>query len=272
VAGITSCAGTVYVGGNALVSVVNLGLGMTGVIRADKGRVVRRIRMASRAHTARVTVIHAPETVSKRRSQPIRRGVARRAGGGGDTDDSCIGGEVIWHVPAQRRRALPLSGVATVAIGRRHGRTGVAKIAGHGDVRAGQRETGRVVIEDRAQPRGRGVARRAGGGITGCDVIWYGPAEGRGALPGSRVATVAIGGQRAAVIAIHMAQRAGYGGVRAGQGERCGGVIESRGRPIRSGMADRTVCRKPGRNMIRHRAAQGRRALPGSQMAAVAGC
>lgn len=68
-----------------------------------------------------------------------------------------------------------------------------------------------------------------------------------------------------------MAQRAGYGRVRAGQREGCSSVIESRGRPIRSGMADRAVCREPGRNMIWHRAAQGRRALPGSQMAAVAG-
>jgi len=116
------------------------------------------------------------------------------------------------------------------------------------------------------------VARRAGGGIAGGEVIRHRPAEGRGALPGGRVTTVAIGGQRAAVIAIHMAQRAGYGGMRAGQGEGCGGVIESRGRPIRSGMADRTIRWKPCRNMIRHRAAQGRSALPGSQMAAVAGC
>jgi len=68
VAGITGNAGAVDVRGIALVSVVNLGLGMAGVVRTNKGRVVRRIRMASRAHTARVTVIHAPEIVSKRRS------------------------------------------------------------------------------------------------------------------------------------------------------------------------------------------------------------
>ena len=68
-----------------------------------------------------------------------------------------------------------------------------------------------------------------------------------------------------------MAQRAGDGRVRAGQREGSSGVIESGGRPIRRGMADRTICREPGRNMIWHRAAQGRRALPGSQMAAVAG-
>ena len=70
------------------------------------------------------------------------------------------------------------------------------------------------------------MARRARGGVTGSDVIGHRSAEGRRALPGGGVATVAIGGQRAAVIAIHMAQRAGYGGMRAGQGEGRGGVIE----------------------------------------------
>jgi hypothetical protein len=70
------------------------------------------------------------------------------------------------------------------------------------------------------------VARRARGGVTGSDVIGHRSAEGRGALPGGGVATVAIGGQRAAVIAIHMARRAGYGGMRAGLGEGRGGVIE----------------------------------------------
>ena len=71
------------------------------------------------------------------------------------------------------------------------------------------------------------MARRAGGGITGGNVIWDRPAEGRGALPSRSVATVAIGGQRAAVISIHMAQRAGDGRVRARQREGCSGVIES---------------------------------------------
>lgn len=80
---------------------------------------------------------------------------------------------MVRHRAAQRGGALPLSGVATVTIGRRHCGTDVAKVAGHGDVRAGQGETGRVVIEDRAKPGGRGVARRAGGGITGRNVIWY---------------------------------------------------------------------------------------------------
>jgi len=97
-------------------------------------------------------VIDVKEIVSERRPKPIGRGVARRAGGWDDSDDGGVGGEVIRHRPAQRSRALPLSSVATIAIGRRLGGTGVAKVAGHGDVRAGQGETGCAVIEDCAQP------------------------------------------------------------------------------------------------------------------------
>jgi hypothetical protein len=123
--------------------------------------------------------------------------------------------------------ALPLSGVATVAICWRHGGTGVAKVAGYSDVRAGQREPGGAMVEDRAEPGGRGVARRAGGWIPRSDVIRYRPAEGRGALPSRSVATVAIGRQRAAVVPIHVAQRAGDSRVRARQRKGCSGVIES---------------------------------------------
>ena len=139
-------------------------------------------------------MIDVKEIVSERRPKPIGRGVARRAGGWDDSDDGRVGGEVIRYRPAQSCRALPLSGVATIAIGRRLGGADVAKVAGHRDVRAGQRETRRVVVKDRAQPRGRGVARRAGGWIPGGDVIRYRPAESRGALPSRSVATVAIGG------------------------------------------------------------------------------
>jgi len=120
--------------------------------------------------------------------------VARCAGGWDDSDNGGVGGEVIRHRPAQSRRALPLSGVATVAIGRRDCGAGVAKIAGDGGVRASQGETGRVVVKDRAQPRGCRVARCAGSGIPGSDVIRHRPAQGRGALPSRSVATVAIGG------------------------------------------------------------------------------
>ena len=99
-AGITSSAGAVDVGRIALVLLVHLGLRMASAIRADKRSIGRRIRMASRAYAACVAVGHAPEVVSKRRAKPIRRGVARRAGGWNDSDDGRVGGGMIWYRPA----------------------------------------------------------------------------------------------------------------------------------------------------------------------------
>ena len=58
----------------------------------------------------------------------------------------------------------------------------------------GNREIG--VIKGRTQPRGRRMARRACRWITGRDVIRHRPAKCRGALPGGRMATVAIGWRR----------------------------------------------------------------------------
>ena len=187
----------------------------------------RGVRMAIRANTACIAVGCGEVIVSKRRPQPIRRGVARRAGGWDDSHDGGVGSSVIGYCPAQRRRALPSSGVATVAISGRHGGTGMAKVAGHCGVRASQWETGRTVVKDRAKPGSGRVARSTSGWVAGSNVIRHRPAEGRGALPGSGVATVAIGGQRAAVVSIHVAQRAGHGGVRAGQREGGRAVIES---------------------------------------------
>ena len=117
--------------------------------------------------------------------------------------------------------------MATVAIDWRQGCTDVAKVTGHRDVRAGQRKSGGAVVEGCAEPRGRRVTRRARGRITEHDMVRHEAPQRRGALPLKRVATVAIGGQRAAVVAIHMAQCAGYGRVRTGQREGCSVVIES---------------------------------------------
>jgi hypothetical protein len=101
-------------------------------------------------------------------------------------------------------------------------------------------------------------------------VIRHGAAKGRCALPIRGVAAIAIGGQRAAVISIHVAQRAGYGGVRPGQRECCCAVIESGGRPICRGMANRTILREPGCNVIRHRSAQSSCAVPIGSVTTVA--
>jgi len=146
----------------------------------------------------------------------------------------------------------------------------VAEVAGDGGVEAGQREGRLAVVKGRAQPRSRRMAGRACGWITGSDVIWHRPAKRRGALPSGRVATVAIGRHRGVVV-IHVARRAGHSDVEAGQRESRIVVIEGRARPVRSGVADRAVCREPCRNMIWHCAAERRGALPSSQVATIAG-
>jgi len=161
--------------------------------------------MASRAHAVCVAVIHIPEIVSHRRPKPIRRGMAGRAGGCGDPDGRSVGGQVIRHRTSHGLSALPLGRMAAVAIGWRLSGGDMAKVAGHGDVRASQGKTGRAVIKDRAEPGCGRMAGRACGRIPGSNVIRHRPAKGRSALPLCGVTTVAIGGQCAAVVAIHMA-------------------------------------------------------------------
>ena len=91
------------------------------------------------------------------------------------------------------------------------------------------------------------------------------------AVPIGGVAAIAIGRQRAAIIAVHVAQGAGNGGVRAGQRKRCCAVIECGTGPIRRGVADRTVRWKRCGNVIRDRTAECGGRVPVCQMAAVAG-
>src|ERR1700693_2152573 len=98
-------------------------------------------------------------------------------------------------------------------------------------------------------------------------MIRHSAAQGRGALPSRRVAAVAISGKSTAVISIHVAQRASYGRVRAGQREGCRVVIEGGGRPVCRRVADRTISWETCCDVIWHSAAQGRGALPGGQVA-----
>jgi len=201
-------------------------------------------------------MINVPERVGKRRPQPICGGVARRAGGWDDSDGGRVGGEVIRYRSAQRLCALPLSGVATVAVGRRHGGTCVAEIASCCNVRAGEGETRRAVVEDCARPGNRGVARVTCLWIAQSHVVWNRPAQCGGALIKGIVATVASRRQRSGIVTVYMALRAGDScGMRPGQREGRGAVIESGGRPIRRRVADGTVGRKAGRNMIWNRSA-----------------
>jgi hypothetical protein len=63
--------------------------------------------MASPAHAARVAVTGNPPGMSKRRSQPICRGMAGRARGGNDSCGGGVDGQVIRYHTAQVRGALP---------------------------------------------------------------------------------------------------------------------------------------------------------------------
>ena len=112
--------------------------------RARKRRIVVRIDMAIGA--SRAVVGNPEEIVSKGCTQPRGRRMACC------TRSWVTGGDVIGNRPAQRCRALPLSGVATVTIHWRRSGTGVAKIAGDCGVRAGQWKGRCVVIKGRTQP------------------------------------------------------------------------------------------------------------------------
>ena len=228
-AGITGDATAPYIGAIALVFIVNAGPGVTATVRACEQCIGRRgARMASRAKAARVVVIDIPPGVGKRRAQPIRRRVAGCACGSGDSGRGRVGGEVIRHGPAHRRGALPLSRVAAVTVGRRHGGTGMAEVASHRDMRAGEGETRCAVIEDRARPGNCGVARVASFWIGESHVVGNRSAHGRSALIQGIVAPVASGRQRSGIVTVYVALRAGDSGcMRAGQWEGCGVVIES---------------------------------------------
>ncbi len=113
-------------------------------------------------------------------------------------------------------RAGEVLGVARVAIRRSSSKHVIDVAAGAGDrrVRAGQRERRLVVIEDRARPRGGGVAGLAGGGEAGGHVIRI-----RSAVEVLGVAGVAIC-RRSRKHIIDVAAGAGDGSVCAGERER----------------------------------------------------
>jgi hypothetical protein len=167
------------VGRNTLVIVVYPGPLVASAIRAHKNHIgpgrARGTHVANGADPSRITVIDTPPRVRKRRPQPSGRVVAGRACDCGidDSRHGRVGGHVIRYHPTQGCGALPLSGVATVTIGRRPSRTGVAKVASQRwrHVRPSQRETSGVVVKGRGQPGARCMARRAGGWIAGGDMV-----------------------------------------------------------------------------------------------------
>ena len=104
------------------------------------------------------------------------------------------------------------------------------------DMRTGQRERGRVVIECRAGPGRSIVASGASCGETDDGMRWA-----CCAIPRRCVAGVAIGRQRCVVV-IHVARRARHSDVRAGQWERRCVVNKSRPTPVRGRVARSTSC------------------------------
>ena len=134
---------SVHVSGYPVVMRIRARFGMARR-RARKRRVVCGIDMAIRA---RGSVVRNFELrVAESGAQPRRCGVA---GGAGCWIAGC---NVIRHRSPQRRGALPLRGVATVAIGGRRRGGRMAQIAGHRGVSSRQGKPGGVVIESRAQP------------------------------------------------------------------------------------------------------------------------
>jgi len=250
----------VYISGNPVVMGIRARFGVTRC-RARKSRVVRGIDMAICAGSSIVRNFEL--RMAESGAQPGCRGVA---GGASCRISGC---NVIRHRPAQRPGALPLRGVAAVAIGGRRRRCCMAQIAGHRGMGSGQGKTGGVVIKCCAQPGSCGVARGARRRVAGGNVIRNRSPQGRGALPLCRMTAVA-GSCHRCVIVVHVAQGAGDGGVRASEREGCRVVIETRRAPIRRGMADGAVRRKSGGDVVRHRSPQGRGALPGGDVASIA--
>jgi len=129
-------------------------------------------------------------------------------------------------------------GVTSIAVGGQSGEVvvHVACGAGHGFVRAGQREGGLVVIEDRARPSGGGMAGLARGGEARLSMVGTG-----GAVVILGVAGIAVGRNGREVV-IHVARSAGHCGVRASQREGSLVVVKDGARPGRRVMANHTSC------------------------------
>jgi hypothetical protein len=234
------------------------------------------IYVASEAHAACTAVIDAPPGVRKRRPQESGCVVAGRAGRCGidDSRHGRVDGHVIWHCPAKRCGALPLSGMAIDTIDRRPSRTDVAGGAGcwhRGNMHSRQGETGGAMVKDRAQPGTRCMAQFASLGITGSNVIRY-PGERCGTLPGSNVASV-TGCRCERVIVVYVAgdaRRRRRGNVHSGEGETGGAVVKDRPQPRGSAVARLASLRITASNVIRYAGERGG-ALPGRDVAPVAG-
>jgi len=120
----------------------------------------------------------------------------------------------------------------------------MALLAGDGGVRAGQRESGRVVIERGRRPIRSGVAELAGLRKTGRGVIRAG-----GGLEIFQVAGDAIGAD-VGEVAVGVALQARHGSVRSGQGERRHAMVERSPQPARGVVAGGAIVRESRRHVI----------------------
>jgi len=205
--------------------------------RALEHTVVACIRVASCADPVRVAVIHREVRVIERRARPRRCCVASGAG------RREPGGSVV-----RIGRAVVVALVATHA-GRRQRRVVVVHVAisaGHGGVRAGQRESRRVVIEGSAGPVRRAVADIARRRETHrcvlriiCIVVIR--------LVARNASRVRVG---QVVIAIGVATGARDCRMRPRQREAGGGVIEHPVAPVGGGVALVTGLREAGGYVI----------------------
>ena len=216
-------------------------LGRRVAVRALKHGIVVRVRMARGANPVCIAVVHREPRVVERRPEPTGRRVARGASGW----KPCRG--VI-----RIRGALIVRLMARVAICRRSREdpSDVAEVARHVHMRARQRKRRGAVIEGRVQPGRCGVAHGAILRITQGHVIRH-TGVGCGVVVVLRVAAVASGRQRPLVI-VGVARSTSHGGMRAGEGESRCVVIKGRIQPRRRAMAQRTILREIGGNVVRH--------------------
>ncbi len=223
---------------------------------AREDRIVRGIGVAGSTHRVGVAMSFGEPGMVKHRAGPGR---CRVAGGTRCGEPGC---RVNWI-----RCAVVIYRVAAVAIGwqRRVVVVHVAQRAGHGGVKTGQRESRSSVIERRASPVCRRVAEFARLREPGGCVSWI-----RCAIEVSQMAGDA-GSYGDAVVVVDVATGAGNGSVKTSQREARRCVIKYRSRPGCGRVANGTVCRERSRNMVWHRASERCGALPGSEMASVAG-
>ena len=130
---------------------------------------------------------------------------------------------------------------------------------------ARQRKSRRIVIEGGRLPRCSRVAKCAIGRESNLRVV----RARSGLVIGQVAGNASRYGQ--AVIVVDVATRARNRCMKTSQRETCCRVIEYRSRPGCGRVAERTVGRERRRNMVWHHASESRGALPGSDVATVAG-